>query len=190
MFHQFHLLRNYSRRLIYYSQIVYRDIVALYRITLSHIFSSKKALLDHCTEAHANKLQTTSIPVMKLYTFTRSYENLTQILTDHKLAQLGDAYINFVYSLAISNRSREPTGAKVKGSILATAIKKAGLRNYLPSRMTRHMMADAAESLIVYAWLNNHITIEESIITLEKTNDAIEGFSQLLTRIKNKTKLS
>jgi hypothetical protein len=127
---------------------------------------------------------------MKPYTFTRSYKNLAQILTDHKLAQLGDAYTNFVYSLAISNRSREPTGAKVKGSILAAAIRKAGLRDYLPSRMTRHMMADAAEALIVYAWLNNHITIEESITTLEKTNEATEGFSQLLTKIKNKTKLS
>jgi hypothetical protein len=127
---------------------------------------------------------------MKLYTFTKPYKNLTQILTDHKLAQLGDAYANFVYSLAISNRNREPIGAKVKGSTLATAIKKAGLRNYLPSRMTRHMMADAAEALLVYAWLNNHITLEESITTLENTNDSIEGFSQLLTKIKNKTKLS
>jgi hypothetical protein len=127
---------------------------------------------------------------MKLYTFPKPYENLTQILTDHKLAQLGDAYTNLIYSLAISKRNREPTGAKVKGSILATAIKKAGLRNYLPSRMTRHMMADAAEALIVYAWLNNHVTLEESITTLEKTNDSIEGFSQLLTKIKNKTKLS
>jgi hypothetical protein len=127
---------------------------------------------------------------MKLYTFTKPYKNLTQILTDRKLAQLGDAYTNFVYSLAISNRNREPTGSKVKGSTLATAIKKAGLRNCLPSRMTRHMMADAAEALIVYAWLNNHITLEESTSTLEKTNDAVEGFSQLLTKIKNKTKLS
>lgn len=127
---------------------------------------------------------------MKLYTFTRHYSNVTQILTDHKLAQLGDAYTNFIYSLAMSNRDGEPTGAKVKGSTLATAIKKAGLRDYLPSRMTRHMMADAAEALIVYAWLNNHVTLEESIITLEKTNDSIEGFSRLLTKIKSKTKLS
>ena len=127
---------------------------------------------------------------MKPYTFTKPYKNLTQILTDHKLASLGDAYINFVYSLAISNRNREPSGTKVKGVILAEAIKKAELRNYLPSRMTCHMMADAAEALIVYAWLNNNITLEESVAILEKNDAPIEGFSQLLTKIKNRTKLS
>jgi hypothetical protein len=127
---------------------------------------------------------------MKPYTFTKPYKSLTQILTDRKLAQLGDAYANFVYSLAISNRNGEPTGAKVRGSILANAIKKAGLRSYLPSRMTRHIMADAGEALIVYAWLNEQITLEESITSLEENNDPVEGFSQLLTKIKNKTKLS
>jgi hypothetical protein len=123
-------------------------------------------------------------------TFIEKHTNLTEVLTDHKLASLGDAYINFVYSLAISNRRREPTGEKVKGSTLAVAIKKAGLRNYLPSRMTRHMMADAAEALIVYAWLNNYVTMGESVATLEKIDDPIEGFSQLLTTIKKKTSFS
>jgi len=127
---------------------------------------------------------------MKTHIFTKPYKNLTQILTDHKLASLGDAYINFVYSLAISNRNKEPSGTKVKGTILATAIKKAELRHYLPSRMTRHIMADAAEALIVYAWLNNNITLEESVAILEKSNTPTEGFSQLLTKIKNRTKLS
>ena len=127
---------------------------------------------------------------MKPYTFTKPYKSLAQILTDRKLAQLGDAYANFVYSLAISNKNKEPTGAKVRGSILAKAIKKAGLRNYLPSRMTRHIMADAGEALIVYAWLNGQITLEESIATLEENNDPVEGFSQLLTKIKIKIKLS
>jgi hypothetical protein len=127
---------------------------------------------------------------MKPYTFTKPYKNLTQILTDHKLASLGDAYVNFAYSLALSNRNNEPSGTKVRGSTLAAAIKKTGLRNHLPSRMTRHMMADAAEALIVYAWLNNHITLEETTNILEKTDDPVEGFCQLLTKIKNRTKLS
>jgi len=127
---------------------------------------------------------------MKQHTFTKPYKNLTQILTDHKLASLGDAYINFAYSLAVSNRNKEPSGTKVKGSTLAAAIKKTGLRDHLPSRMTRHMMADAAEALIVYAWLSNHITLEETTTILEKTDDPVEGFSQLLTKIKNRIKLS
>jgi hypothetical protein len=120
--------------------------------------------------------------------FTKPYKNLTQILTDHNLASLGDTYINFAYSLALSNRRGKPSGTKVKGSVLAEALKKAELRKRLPARMTRHKLADAAEALIVYAWLHNYITLEESVATLEKTDDPIEGFSQLLATIKNRVK--
>ena len=123
-------------------------------------------------------------------TFIEKHARLAEILTNHKLASLGDAYINFVYSLAVSNKKREPSGAKVKGSILAEAIRKSGLRDYLPSRMTRHMMADAAEALIVYAWLNGYVTLEESVGTIERIDDPIEGFSQLLTKIKNRIRFS
>ena len=124
------------------------------------------------------------------FSFIKTHGNVTEVLTNHKLASLGDAYINLVYSLALSNRKGQPSGAKVKGTVLAEAIKKAGLREYLPSRMTRHMLADAAEALIVYAWLHNCITLEESVVTLEKIDDPIDGFSQLLATIKNKAKFS
>jgi len=124
------------------------------------------------------------------FSFIKTHGNVTEVLTNHKLASLGDAYINLVYSLALSNRKGQPSGAKVKGTVLAEAIKKAGLREYLPSRMTRHMLADAAEALIVYAWLHNCITLEESVATLEKTDDPIDGFSQLLATIKNRAKFS
>ena len=127
---------------------------------------------------------------VETFSFIKTHENITEVLTNHKLASLGDAYINLVYSLALSNRKGQPSGAKVKGTVLAEAIKKAGLREYLPSRMTRHMLADAAEALIVYAWLHNCITLEESVATLEKTDDPIDGFSQLLATIKNRAKFS
>jgi hypothetical protein len=124
------------------------------------------------------------------FTFIRKCNSLAEVLKNHNLASLGDAYINFVYSLALSNRKGQPSGAKVKGSVLAEAIRKAGLREYLPSRMTRHMLADAAEALIVYVWLLNCITLEESVAILEKTDDQIDGFSQLLATIKNRIKFS
>jgi len=120
--------------------------------------------------------------------FIRSYKNLAEVLTDRNLASLGDTYINFAYSLALSERKGKPSGVKVKGSMLAEALKKTGLRKHLPSRMTRHMLADAAEALVVYAWLHNYITLEESVGTLAKTDDSIEGFSQLLETIKNRAK--
>jgi len=47
--------------------------------------------------------------------FLRTYKNLTDVLMDHKLAALGDAYVNFAYSLVLSNRNEQPSGARVKG---------------------------------------------------------------------------
>jgi len=112
--------------------------------------------------------------------------NLTEVLTDHDLASLGDAYVNFAYSLALSIARRRPVGAKVKGTVLAAAVKKAGLRQYLPSRMTRHSLSDAAESLIVYAWLNSCITLDETIAALANCEDHVEGFGKLLEIIRRK----
>jgi hypothetical protein len=124
----------------------------------------------------------------KTFSFLKTHRNLAEVLTDHKLASLGDAFINLVYSLALSNKKGEPSGAKVKGSVLAEALKKAGLREHLPSGISRHMLADAAEALVVYGWLHHYITLEESIQMLEKTGDLVEGLSQLLRRISDRIK--
>jgi len=124
----------------------------------------------------------------RTFSFIKTHRNLADVLTDHKLASLGDTYINFAYSLALSNRKGKPTGAKVKGRVLAEALKRAALREHMPSRMTRHTLADAAEALIVYAWLHDYITLEESVKMLEKTDDPVEGFSQLLANVKNRVK--
>lgn len=124
----------------------------------------------------------------KTFCFLKTHRNLTEVLTDHELASLGDAFINLVYSLALSNKKGQPSGAKVKGNVLAEAIKKAGLRKHMPSRITRHMLADAAEALVVYGWLHRYITLEESTETLEKTEDLVEGLSQLLRTISDRIK--
>ena len=124
-----------------------------------------------------------------MLSFIPKYERLNEILMDQKLAKLGDAYVNFLYSLVLSKKNQEPTGIKVKGRILADAFKKAGLRRFLPSRMTRHKQADAAEALIVYAWIQKHMSIEEGLEILEQNEDSIEAFSLLLLTAKSKSKL-
>ena len=60
---------------------------------------------------------------------------------------------------------------KVKGSVLAEALRKAGLRECLGSGMSRHGLADAAEALIVYAWLNGCVTLDESVAIMGKAED-------------------
>ncbi|MEM2202216.1 MAG: ribonuclease III family protein [Candidatus Bathyarchaeia archaeon] len=117
---------------------------------------------------------------------TKSYKNLTEVLTDHRLAALGDTYINFTYSLALSMKMGRPLGTKVKGSVLAEAFKKAGLRTYMPSRVSSHMLADAAEALIVYAWLYGYMPLDECVAILRKSENSVEGFTQLLSTIRDR----
>ena len=116
--------------------------------------------------------------------FLKSYDNLSQVLTDKQLAALGDAYINFVYSLALSGRRKTPCGKKVKGTPLAEAIRKVELRRMLPSRIDKHVLSDAAEALLVFAWLNDFITLEESVEALEKNDDLEQGLICLLQKAK------
>ena len=116
--------------------------------------------------------------------FIPQYQSLSEVLMDQKLAKLGDAYVNFLYSLALSKKNSEPTGIKVKGRLLADAFKKAGLRKFLPSRIDRHKQADAVEALIVYAWIMGYMTMEEGLDILEQNEDSVEAFSILLLTAK------
>jgi hypothetical protein len=126
----------------------------------------------------------------KTFSFIQTYRTLKEVLTDHELASLGDAFINFTYSLALSNRKGKPAGVKAKGTLLAEAIGRAGLRDYMPSRLTSHDLADATEALIVYAWLHDRITLDETVATLQETDDTVEGLNRLLEKAKKRIKLS
>jgi hypothetical protein len=118
--------------------------------------------------------------------FLKKHQNLTSILTDQKLAKLGDAYLNFTYSLALTKKKKEPAGVKVESHILAQAIKRAKLRKYLPHRTDRHKQADAAEALIIYAWNQNALTIQETVQTLQKYEDSVDAFYSLICLAKTR----
>lgn len=124
-----------------------------------------------------------------MFAFISQYRSLREVLMDQKLAALGDAYVNLVYSVALSKRKGEPTGAKVDNRLLAEALKKAGLRSLLPSRIDRHKQADAAEALIVYAWIRGSMTMEEGVSILEQGEDTVEAFCSFLLTAKKKLDL-
>ncbi len=124
-----------------------------------------------------------------MFAFIPQYGNLQEILMDQKLAALGDAYVNLVYSVALSKRKGEPTGAKVDNRLLAEALKKTGLRSLLPIRVDRHKQADAAEALIVYAWVQGLMTIEEGVRILEHDQNIVEAFCFFLLTAKKKLDL-
>src|SRR3989304_2722105 len=92
----------------------------------------------------------------------RNPDVIRQILRNRQLASLGDAYVNFVYSLALTQMSGEPRAVKVSDKILAEAFRLSGLREYLGTRVARKNLANASESLLVEAYRRGPTTIEES----------------------------
>ncbi len=121
------------------------------------------------------------------FDFVHEYQSLTDVMLDRKLASLGDALVNLLHSLALSAKKNQPLGAKVKGQVLADALRKTGLRTNLPSRIDRHKMADAAEALIIYGWLRHYVSLGESLQILLKTEDVAEGFSKLIHTVAERT---
>ncbi len=113
----------------------------------------------------------------------KEYKSLEEILLDKDLAALGDAFVNFLYSLVVSQRLGHPNGAKVNNRTLAEAVKRADLRKLLPRRIDRHVLGNAAEALIVFAWLADTVTFEDSLKILSEKDDAIEAFTVLLREI-------
>jgi len=113
----------------------------------------------------------------------KNHQNIwKEILQDNKL--LNEEQLTRVSEE--SKKTGEPAGIKVKGRLLADAFKKAGLRKFLPSRVDRHKQADAAEALIVYAWVWGSMTMEEGLEILEHNEDSVEAFSCLLRTAKMK----
>jgi hypothetical protein len=119
--------------------------------------------------------------------FRLSKLSLNQILINKSLASFGDALVNFIYSLALSDSSQEPAGAKVKSRVLAESLRRAGLRKHLPNRSDRHSQGDAAEAFIAYAWLQNAFNLEEATTLISTClDDPVEAFSKFLELIKTR----
>jgi len=123
---------------------------------------------------------TKSAPMLK------RYNSLQELLLDNDLASLGDSYINFVYSLAMSKKYRCPIGAKVNNRVLATAIEASGLRKLLPHRMDKHARGNAAEALLVFAWLNDMQDLDDCVKTLSEKDDVSKAFTVLLQEVLEK----
>lgn len=125
----------------------------------------------------------------KLFSFAPTHKSMQEILKDHSLATLGDAYTNLIYSIYLSKKAGKPTGAKADSRILSDSLKQAGLRKFMASRVNRHQQADAAEALLVYVWLQGLTTITESVYTMTNCENASEAFSSLLSDAKKKLSL-
>lgn len=110
----------------------------------------------------------------------REENSLASILSDKGLAQLGDALLNFAFSLALTEATGHPTGTKVPDKILADASVKAGLRKNLPRRVGRGDVANSIEALLGFAWLQKLLTLDEIVTCLKvDTPTPISNFTEL-----------
>jgi len=116
----------------------------------------------------------------------KKYSSIEELLLDKDLAALGDSYVNFVYSLAMSQRFKRPLGAKVNNQTLADAVTRSGLRRFLPHRVDRHTRGNAAEALLVFAWLDDLLDLNACTEVLSREEDASDAFASLLRDVLRK----
>ncbi|HUK29213.1 MAG TPA: ribonuclease III family protein [Candidatus Acidoferrales bacterium] len=93
-------------------------------------------------------------------------DHVRQVMLDKQLASLGDAFVNFVYSLALTQVNGRPKGVKISDRDLSEAFRLAGLRGYLGTRISKKDLANASESLLVEAYRAHLLSVEESVQTI------------------------
>ena len=131
--------------------------------------------------------------------FERINQNtLSNILSDSKLASIGDLYVNLIYSIA--RTSYDKKGAiHVWDKSLAEALRRAELRTLMPSKLRSGEIADGAEAFIFYSFIHNIMSLDEMsnfLIDELKTKDlsgrtkeknaAQESFANLIIHLKEK----
>ena len=94
-------------------------------------------------------------------------KSLRAIPTENGLAQLGDALLNFAFSMALTEKNGQPTGTRVLDRTLAEAAVKAGLRENLPRRVKRGDVANSLDALLGYVWFEKLITLDEIVTCLK-----------------------
>lgn len=111
-----------------------------------------------------------------------------------EFSKLGDPFVNFIYSLALSKIFKRPVGKKVSNLILSEALARSGIRERAGSRMRREELGDYAEGLIFMAWAEEKMTIKDAVDILSISlspqhsrgklrEESIEAFENLLRHV-------
>ncbi|MFW9805750.1 MAG: ribonuclease III family protein [Candidatus Thorarchaeota archaeon] len=110
------------------------------------------------------------------------HETIEEIVNDKGLAKVGDGIVNLCYSLAKSRVLGYATGAKVRDSVLARAIRATEVYRHISRRTDIGKAADAYEAIIAYLWMKDRISVQSMVDVLtqnlnldSKTNRKREG---------------
>ncbi|MFX1516522.1 MAG: ribonuclease III family protein, partial [Promethearchaeota archaeon] len=100
---------------------------------------------------------------------TGSSKNLLTYVHNKSNAKLGDALVNFIYSVAKSLVSEIPTGMKVSDSILSEAFKGSSWHKTKILKLSgkKNRVADSVEALILYFWVYEDLSLKNMIDPLE-----------------------
>ena len=101
-----------------------------------------------------------------MWGFLKEHPDTRAIVRDKGLAKLGDNLVNLCYSLAKSEVLMEPTGEKVRDSVLARAIRGTPVYTHIGRRTDAGAAADAYEAIMAYLWLTGNLTIESMVSSL------------------------
>lgn len=118
-------------------------------------------------------------------------KNPLEAFNDNKLAKLGDALMNFIYSLSLSHRQGIADGRKVPNLILAKALDSARHRDLVPKRSDKHRKGDIVEAIFAYAWLKRMFDIREASVFLARRHQTkengldLEGYAKALAEFLN-----
>ena len=111
-----------------------------------------------------------------------------QAFGNQNLSKLGDALLNLIYSLSLSQIRGRPDGAKIPNRTLARAIDESHHRSLIPKGSDKHIRGDLVEAIFAYAWLKGLLDIRECADFLSSSNRQEgraedEGFSKALAEL-------
>jgi len=88
---------------------------------------------------------------------------MSTLVVSIKLAKLGDAFLNFVVSAALTLHTEKVYGVKVPGRVLSSVFASSLLAHKCGRTPREVERSEVVEALFGYAWLNKWITAEESV---------------------------
>ena len=96
--------------------------------------------------------------------------SIEDILYSKQLASLGDALVNYCYSVArMSINPKLMTGVRVWDSSLAMALRQSPFNSFIKRRISQGSLGDCVEAIVGWVYMNELMSLEE-IITLLKNN--------------------
>jgi len=109
----------------------------------------------------------------------------TNPLLDRGLSSLGDIYLNFIYSLAVSIRAGNLSSLRISNKVLAEAMKQSGFRSLLPHRLSTHDIGNSAEAMLVYAIVKGLTSTGELLQALTESENPTEALIDKFKKIRS-----